>query len=385
MKALRSTVLCLLFSTVSFLAAPSIAFAEDDATVEAARERFKEGVEFFDNKEYERARLAFVQAYALKPHPAVLLNLAQSELRSGHEAEAATHFAKYLREHAEATEEQRDAAREGLERAKESIGVVTLTVSQSGAEVTVDGNNVGSSPLNDPLYLSPGEHTVVAQKGGETARTTLSIQAGSTTSENLTLGGAAPATAPTTPKESRDETDEADEDVSAEMDSDEFSSGEPWWEVSEPVVWVGAGLTVAALGAGTVLAISAKNYYGSADDTAGDIESEADKRGYDTRGICNLAWGEPGPYEDDPGFKGACNLYSDRVDTADKYKQYATISFIAGGVFAVGTLLYVFIPELQGGSARAGQPKMAKTDSLRMQVVPVLGPGQNGVIVQGSF
>ena len=59
---------------------------------------FQEGVTFYDAKDYEKARAAFLQAYALKKHPSVLLNLAQSELRSGHEADAAQHFDQYLRE-----------------------------------------------------------------------------------------------------------------------------------------------------------------------------------------------------------------------------------------------------------------------------------------------
>ena len=121
MTALRLTLLFVLFALLPLTLVPGQARAQgSDATVEAARQRFNEGVHFFDNKEYERARLAFVQAYALKPHPAILLNLAQSEIRSGHEASAATHFAQYLRQHAEATEEQRLAAQEGLEAAKAS-------------------------------------------------------------------------------------------------------------------------------------------------------------------------------------------------------------------------------------------------------------------------
>ena len=57
---------------------------EKDAVTEMARRRFQEGVKFFDQKKFEEARAAFLQAYALKHHPAVLLNLAQSEIRSGH-------------------------------------------------------------------------------------------------------------------------------------------------------------------------------------------------------------------------------------------------------------------------------------------------------------
>ena len=85
------------------LANPSPVFAQDDATIQMARERFQEGVKYYDAKQYDKARAAFLQAYALKKHPAVLLNLAQSELRSGHEADAAKHFAQYLRENKEAS------------------------------------------------------------------------------------------------------------------------------------------------------------------------------------------------------------------------------------------------------------------------------------------
>ena len=37
---------------------------EDPTATAAARERFKEGVAYFDQKQYEKARAAFVQAYA---------------------------------------------------------------------------------------------------------------------------------------------------------------------------------------------------------------------------------------------------------------------------------------------------------------------------------
>src|SRR4051812_3966873 len=79
------------------LFSPGKARAQDDATVEMARQRFREGVQFYDQRQYEKARLAFLQAYALKPHPSVLLNLAQSELRAGKPDDAASHFSEYLK------------------------------------------------------------------------------------------------------------------------------------------------------------------------------------------------------------------------------------------------------------------------------------------------
>src|SRR5450755_1786107 len=120
MRKLRArSLLCLslacssvLGSSLASAAPPVKASADDDATVAMARERFKEGVSYFDQKQYDKARAAFMQAYALKKHPAVLLNLAQSELRSAHEADAAKHFAAYLREAKDSSDAEKQRSEE---------------------------------------------------------------------------------------------------------------------------------------------------------------------------------------------------------------------------------------------------------------------------------
>src|SRR5690606_31352229 len=102
------------------------ALAQDDPETETARQRFQEGVKHFDAGQFAKARVAFVQAYALKQHPAVLLNLAQSELRTpGHEAIAAQHFTEYLRLTPDSA--KRAEAEGGLEKAKSKIATVTVT------------------------------------------------------------------------------------------------------------------------------------------------------------------------------------------------------------------------------------------------------------------
>src|SRR6187549_2744232 len=90
-------VLCLAPAAV-VMSCASTAAAQSDGETEVARQRFLEGVKHYDQKDFDKARLAFLQAYLLKPHPAVLLNLAQSELRAGRFADAAQNFAKYVRE-----------------------------------------------------------------------------------------------------------------------------------------------------------------------------------------------------------------------------------------------------------------------------------------------
>src|SRR5687768_15010503 len=80
--------LCLPLLAATLLAAGTAA-AQSNGETEIARQRFLEGVRHYDQHDYDKARLAFLQAYLLKPHPAVLLNLAQSQLRAGRYAEAA--------------------------------------------------------------------------------------------------------------------------------------------------------------------------------------------------------------------------------------------------------------------------------------------------------
>src|SRR5262245_55943067 len=58
--------------------------AASDPVTEAARIKYQEGVKAYEAGKYEDARSAFLQAYALKRVPAVLLNLGQSEIKSGH-------------------------------------------------------------------------------------------------------------------------------------------------------------------------------------------------------------------------------------------------------------------------------------------------------------
>src|SRR4051812_13932908 len=221
MRKLRARYLiCLSISCSSVLgssfvsAAPSArASSDDDAAVAMARERFKEGVTFFDQKQYDKARVAFLQAYALKKHPAVLLNLAQSELRCGHEVDAAKHFSAYLRESTTTSDAERQAAEAGLSATKSAVALLDVNVDESGAEIYVDGSLEGSSPLPGPLYVNPGTHTVEARKGGKTRTQQLNTNAGRQYSAELNF--TAKTAAPTVPVTSARVSAPADEEPSA--------------------------------------------------------------------------------------------------------------------------------------------------------------------------
>src|SRR5262249_1808576 len=162
------------------------------------RRRFQEGVKFFDQKRYEEARAAFVQAYALKHHPAVLLNLAQSEIRSGHVLEAARHFSAYLRESPNVTAAERAEAEKALAAARTKLGRIHVSVA-SGAEVLVDGEVVGQAPLPEAVDATPGSHIVEAKLGSRSASATVSVQVGKSSNATLSIEGGGAAAVPPPP------------------------------------------------------------------------------------------------------------------------------------------------------------------------------------------
>ncbi len=135
--------------------------------IKVARKRFQEGVAAADARNYEGARVAFQQAYALKPHPSVLRNLGQAELKTGHYLDAARHLSTFIRDTTFGTPAERESAKKSLAEAETKIGRLILEVDVPAAEITVDGELSGRSPLGaDPIYVEPGQRVVRVQKDG---------------------------------------------------------------------------------------------------------------------------------------------------------------------------------------------------------------------------
>ncbi len=373
----------------ALLLVPVRAHAQDDVTITMARERFKEGVSYFDKKDYPKARVAFLQAYALKKHPAVLLNLAQSELRSGHEADAAKHFAQYLREHKDATESERQGAETGLTAAKALVGEVSLDVDAAGAEVFVDGDLEGSSPLPGSIYLPPGTHQIQAKKDGKTASSEVTATAGQSSSLRLrVVSRPRPATAAVGPVPA--ESTEAEPSV-AESPSTR-KSFVPWL-TSTPGAMIGVGLTGVGLIGGGAFAVGAKSSYDAANSVQDQIIAKAvgtDGKA-NSRGVCNnpAQWLSESPkwstasaearqdrarqYDDN------CNKYNDNVKSGDTFKTLAIVSLAVAGAAAVGTVIYYFVDskDTEASAKRARAP--------RVIVLPVYQPGFSGGLISGTF
>ena len=385
-----------LLGVSSSFAAPAGRSGDEDTTVAIARERFKEGVAFFDQKQYDKARVAFLQAYALKKHPAVLLNLAQSELRCNHEADAAKHFSAYLRESTTASESERQAAEAGLNATKSAVALLDVSVDEGGAEIYVDGSLEGVSPLPGPLYVNPGTHSIEARKGGKTKTQQVNTSAGRQFMAELNFApkvvSAEPAAAAVAVNRPAPE-----EQPVAEPEQSEPSAGrKPFfkWLVSSPVGIVGLSLTGVGVGGGIGLAIASKKSYDNADSVASQITTTAAKDSMmanpDTSKLCvnPSAWlmGTSFPASEIPSrskqYDNACSKYQDNVHSGDQLKTWSTVGFVVGGVAAVGTVILYFVDP----NARESSDKQARAaERPRVSIVPSVGPAQTGLTVIGSF
>lgn len=376
---------------------PATAYAQDDAVLKMARERFQEGVKYYDQKKYDEARAAFLQAYALKKHPAVLLNLAQSELHSGHEADAAKHFSEFLRESKDSSASEKADAKKGLAAAKSKVAEVNLRVNQADAEVFVDNKSQGKAPLSGPIYLKPGSHTLEARKNGKAGTVNVNAVAGVTNNVNITIGapprtmppagGAPPAGAappmgggapagPTGPAtQPPPPAGGPGEQAGGGFKMDTGGSREPFlkWAMHNKIAWVGGGVTLVGLGAGIGFAVASHSAYGSADDVAAQIKTDYQRNNNapPPPGLCNPPSAR---------YAGACQQYQDNVNTGDTDKTLSVVGFVLAGVAAGGTVVYYFIDSKKkpGDSATAD-------DGVRAAFVPYVTRHQGGLGVVGTF
>lgn len=373
-RGLRSTFTALALLTTMVVTSVSHAQAPtDDATTKAARARFQEGVALYDKGQYEASRAAFVQAYALRRHPAVLLNLAQSSLRSGRPLEASKYFQQYLRESSTATPAQRADAEKGIAEARTKLGRLEISA-PTGAEIAVDGVVVGSAPLSEPVDVEPGTRTVRARlTDGTTESKSVAARANERTPVQLTPSkepavvapvpvptpAPAPAPAPVAP-EPKAQPDERPKSETFDVQPSKKS----FMPKTMVPVYIGAG--VAVVGAGTAIAfyVFKQDALDSAKNTAKLIQDNGGNNS-----TCSQ--------RDLGRFAAACKALQDDVDRSNTDNLIANVGVgvgAAGAALAVGWLL--FAPK------RDAQPTVGTWQ--RPLVTPMLGETR-GLKIQASF
>jgi PEGA domain len=138
--------------------------------------------------QYERALAAYQKAFDLVANPQVYFAIAGAEEKLGRWLPAALHYRKLLAEAADMKPALRDAATARLDSVKQNLGQLTLTVTPDGAHVSLDGKDLGTTPLPEPLLVAPGEYTLGFTADGFTPmEQKVTLEAGSESERTFAL------------------------------------------------------------------------------------------------------------------------------------------------------------------------------------------------------
>ncbi len=131
----------------------------------------------FGDGDLAGAAVKFGRAYELSSEPRLLWNMAVCEKEQRHYARASTLVSRYLSEGGSViSSEERTQAQATLASLKEFSSEIELEGVPDGATISVDGVEVGTSPLESKLYLDLGTRELeVSMHGHEPWKKTIKV------------------------------------------------------------------------------------------------------------------------------------------------------------------------------------------------------------------
>ncbi|XXX73943.1 hypothetical protein WMF30_40485 [Sorangium sp. So ce134] len=356
---LRKTIAPIAIASALVTAAPALALAapggaQDEVMTEKVRELHKEGNAHYARGDYERARVAYLAAWALQRRLQIAGNLAEAEMKLGRFLEAAEHLAYYLRE---APKEQpppppaeMKAAEALYAAARAQVGELSIATLENGAEILVDGEVVGVAPLPAPVFVEPGMHTVSARRGNRFGARQVRIDKGGAASVEVELADG-DLGAPMAPPRAKPQDSAAPEPPASA--APERPAGGARLPVVPMVIGGALGVVGLGVGVGFTLAANAKGTEIDGPLRVGDGNRSAC---YQSR-------------------SAACARLGDAVDELDAFTSAAVVGYVVGGAAIAATAGYVLWSRSAGDSQGKAQVTAA----------PWFAPGGGGVGVAGRF
>jgi hypothetical protein len=121
----------------------------------------------YDDGDFQGALTKLKSAHEMSKDPRLLWNMAACEKNLRHYALALGLVERYLSEGgALVSTDDRAAADAFVETIRGFVADLTLEVNEPGAEITIDGQPVGTSPLAGPVKVDMGVHEIRVKKAG---------------------------------------------------------------------------------------------------------------------------------------------------------------------------------------------------------------------------
>lgn len=297
-----------LASTTLHAAPTRTSSARDQAIV-----HFNEGNEAFRRGDTHEAYRQYHTAWELHRTFDIACNLGRAEAELGKLTQAASHLAYCLDHFSSSPQRDLRAARERyselFDTVRTQVSSLTLQVDQSGAQVFVNGANIGTTPLEREVFVLPGTQVIELELDGF-QRLTREIPASAGERRSLELHlvplhSTEPLEAPS-PHEAGPRNDV------------------PTHRVDSRSLALVSGAVLTAAGAGVGLGFYLQG--AKLDDEASVLRSRIEAESASTPNPCA---GTADP---------ACARLNDTVDRRDHAWTTSTIGFVSMGVFGLGTL-----------------------------------------------
>lgn len=168
--SLSVLVVCSALAALAQAAPPAPARATqagpDNQAKARAQALLSEGTTAYGHGDYATALDKFTAAYKIFPSPKLWFNIGQANRDLGRPVEAVEALDRFLTDAEDAPTETLAEARRSAAELKTKLGQIKVTCMTDGAEITVDGKQVGSAPLGNMIWTTPGRHQVAAQQVG---------------------------------------------------------------------------------------------------------------------------------------------------------------------------------------------------------------------------
>ncbi len=195
-------------AVLTILATPALSTAQPRQTSseQASSEHYDELLRQADtalrSKRLKEALALWRAAWPIQQSGFVACNIGRAERLVGSAREAAEFLSLCFRlSPAPTTPEEKyrhDQFTADYNYARSQVAALTITTSESGADVLIDDRRIGQSPLPGEVFVEPGEHQVSATlEGHARAHVTIRVEPGEARAVPLVLTKPAPPSKPT--------------------------------------------------------------------------------------------------------------------------------------------------------------------------------------------
>jgi hypothetical protein len=132
-----------------------------------AKAEYEGGRVLYADRDYPNAIIKFEKAHELSGDPRLLWNVAVCEKNMRRYARMLRTIRRYQSEAAKVlTPEERQQAAEIIKTVESFVSALTLTTNEAGADVYVDDDKLGQTPLAEPLMVDVGKRRIRLIKPG---------------------------------------------------------------------------------------------------------------------------------------------------------------------------------------------------------------------------